>query len=278
MEAVMPSGPLAGLAARLGQLVARRETIRYLVTSQLKAGHRDKFLGHLWSLLDPLLFILVYFLVFGVLFRQRAHGGSTEFLLYLSIGVLAWRFFDTTVLQAANCIRGHRGLIHEINFPKAIFPVSICLARLYDFVWGLIALLIVQVCVGRLPAPAAACLPLLVALQVLLTLGLAFVVAYLGAFFADTVNVVTVGLRLWFYASPVFYYARGPGSIIPEAYRPYYMLNPVACFFEAYRDVLLWGRLPEPGMLAYLAAVAVVAFLIGFALFGRGEGAFAKYV
>jgi ABC-type polysaccharide/polyol phosphate export permease len=81
--------------------------------------------------------------------------------------------------------------------------------------------------------------------------------------------------------SPIFYKVRGERSIIPEAYREYlwvYMLNPAACFFESYRDALLWGRMPEPHTLIYVASVAVVIAVLGLAIFARGEGSFAKYV
>ena len=127
----------------LAQLYARRETVWYLVGANLKAGQRDKVLGHLWNLLDPALFMLVYFFVFGVLLSATSRGRSGEFMLYILIGVLSWRFLSGTVGQASDCVRGNRGLIHEISFPKAIFPLSIGLSRMYDFVWGLVVMAIV---------------------------------------------------------------------------------------------------------------------------------------
>jgi teichoic acid transport system permease protein len=276
-----PRSNTHGLRASLRRLYERRETVRYLVTSQLRAGHRDKVLGNLWNLLDPTLFVGVYFVVFGLLFQQRAHGHTTEFILYLSVGVLAWRFHGSSISQGANCVRGNRGLIHEISFPKAVFPIAICLSRLYDFLWGLLIVAMLTLVLGNGVTIHWLWLPLLVLLQLLFTVGVAFVVAYLGAFYADTVNIVDVGMRLWFYMSPIFYKVRGERSIIPEKYHEYlwvYMLNPTACFFESYRDALLWGRMPEPHTLVYVGSVAVVVALLGFAIFARGEGSFAKYV
>ncbi len=272
------SASIPSLLERLGQVWARRETIRYLVSSQLKAGHRDKVLGHLWSLLDPLMFVAVYFVVFGLLFNQRAPGQATEFILYLSIGVVAWRFHGTSISQAANCVRGNRGLIHEISFPKSVLPVSVCLARLYDFLWGLVVVALLVLVLGRGVSLHWLWLPVIVMLQLLFTLGVAFIVAHLGAFFADTVNILDVVLRLWFYMSPIFYQIRGPRAIIPEKYLPVYMLNPTAGLFEAYRDVLLLGRTPDSSVMLYIGLVSVLAALIGFGLFARGEGSFAKYV
>jgi lipopolysaccharide transport system permease protein len=271
-----------GIVARFKELYARRQTVRFLVRSNLKADHRDKLLGRLWSLLDPLLFMLVYLVVFGFLFGQARRGtaGMVEFIVYLLCGVLSWRFFDGAVVQATRCIRGNRGLIHEIKFPKSVFPLSICLSRLSDFLWGLIVLLgIVLIARFEYVNLNILWLPVIVLLQLVFTLGLALFVAVLGAFFADTTNIVAVMMRLWFYASPMFYrVAKSDGGLIPDRYVPYYMLNPIACLFELYRDCLMNGRPPDTGHLLYLTGLAVILVVGGFSVFTRAEGRFAKYI
>lgn len=283
MTSALPERPTtigtAGLNIRhhLQRLFARRETIRYLVTSNLKAGHRDKLLGHLWNLLDPLLFMAVYFLVFGIILRQAA-GAPGEFLLHLFVGILSWRFLDGTISQSTNCIRGRRGLVHEISFPKAVFPVSICFSRLYDYLWGLLVLSAVLLFVPNTLSWHIVWVPPLIALQLMFALGVAFLVAYLGAFYADTTNVVSVAMRLWFYASPIFYYVSGPRGRIPDRYLFYYMLNPIACFFESMREAVLRQGTPDPALVLYAGAVSLVMLLVGFTVFCYGEGKFAKYV
>ncbi len=281
-----PATGSSGVIENFRRLCARRETIRYLTAASLKSGHRDKVLGHLWNLLDPLMFMLVYYFVFGVLFNLAGGGKSIQFMLYILIGVLTWRFIQSSVAQAANCIRGNRGLIHEINFPKAVFPVAGTLARLYDFLWGLVALSAFLLVAGLWPSVHYLWLPLLVLLATLFAAGVSFVIAYLGAFYADTANVLDVALRLLFYVSPIFYYVRPKPGIADEkvflhdhelAYS-LYMMNPIACFFECFRDVLLWHEPPQLNLLAYVAGVSVLMFIGGFALFTRGEGRFAKYV
>jgi ABC-type polysaccharide/polyol phosphate export permease len=280
--AFLRPGSAPGLLRRFQDLWSRRETVRYLTRAALEAGHRNKVLGHLWNLLDPLMFMLVYFFVFGVLFNLAEGGRPIDYMLYILVGVLTYQFISATISQAATCIRGNRGLIHEISFPKAVFPVSVALARLYDLVWGLCVLIVILLVAGVWPTLHYLWLPLLVALTLLFTLGAAFITAYLGAFFADTSNVVAVLLRLLFYCSPIFYFVRDHGShramFHDETYRFLYMLNPIACFLECYRDALLWGTMPEPRLLMYAACVAVLGCLFGFAIFCHGEGKFAKYV
>ena len=278
-------GPL-GLWEHFRRLWARRETVRFLTSSQLKAGHRDKVLGHLWNLLDPLMFTMVYYFVFGVLFNLAGRGRSVEFMLYIIIGVITWRFIQGTISQSANCIRGNRGLIHEINFPKTVIPVSATLSRFYDLIWGTVVIIGFLLASGTSPTIHLLWLPLLAALTVLFTMGVAFLVSCVGAFFADTVNTVDVVMRLMFYCSPIFYYVR-PVPNNPEAQvflqdhatgHFLYMLNPVAGILESARDALLWGRAPEREMLLYLAAVSIAVWVTGFAIFTKNEGKFAKYI
>jgi len=278
-----PPGGASPVLAQLRALYARRETIRYLTASNLKAGHRDKALGHLWNLLDPLGLMLVYYVVFGILFGQASGGRSIDFMLYIFVGLLSWRFFSASLSQAATCIRGARGLIHEINFPKGVFPVSLSLANLYDFLWGLLVLILIMLLTGHPASLHWIWLPLLIAVQLLLTAGLAFTVASLGAFFADMTNVLNVVLRFGFYCTPIVYYVRGPQGRIPDGPRHadilfYYMLNPVSCLLECYRDALLYSRLPDAGYAGYALLFALGALLCGLWVFSRFEGQFVKYV
>lgn len=276
------------LPERLRSVWARRETIRYLTASNLKAGHRDKVLGHLWNVLDPLLFMLVYYFVFGVLFNLAGGGGgrSVMFMLYILIAVLTWRFIESAIAQAALCIRGNRGLIHEINFPKAIFPISVVLSRAYDFLWGLGVIFVFLLVAQVWPTVQVLWLPLLLVLTLMFMLGAAFLVAYLGAFYADTPNVISVLLRLLFYTSPIFYFVRPKPGIPPENVflrnhpdvLAVYLMNPIACFFECYRDVLLWGDVPDQRLLIHAALTSLLLCVVGFAVFSRGEGKFAKYI
>jgi len=248
--------------------------------TQLKAGHRDKLFGYLWSLLDPLLMLAVYYLVFGIGFRQ-AGDDPFEFVLYLFAGIVVWRFFGDATAQAAGCLRSHRALILASDFPKAVIPISICLARAYDLIWALFVVIGVAWWSGISPGVSLFWLPGIFAVQFALTLGIAILVAHLGLFFADTANIVSAFLRLWVLASPIFYFARsehGRTGIIPPELIDYYMLNPIAGLLGAYRSVLIWSEPPSGADMAYVAGFAAVALVLGFVLFTRGERAYAKYV
>lgn len=272
--------PAESVLGNLARVLERRETIRFLVGSNLRAGHRDKVLGNLWNLLDPLLFLAVYFLVFGIGFRQVG-SNPMIFAVYLSIGVIVHRFVDGVVSQSAVCIRLHRGLINEVAFPRAVLPISVCFSRLYDFLWALLVLGAAILLLRLQITPYVLWLPVALLIHTGLALGLGLFVAYLGAFFADTSNILSFVMRLLLFASPVVYFARSePGhpGIVPERFLDLYALNPLAGVMDLYRDALLWGRPPETATLLYVSGVALAVLFFGFALFSRAEGQYAKYL
>jgi|JI10StandDraft_1071094.scaffolds.fasta_scaffold371508_2 lipopolysaccharide transport system permease protein len=271
-----PPGPVAALR----RVLARTETIRLLTVSQLASGHRDKLLGNVWSLLDPLLTLAVYYLIFGIGFRQAA-GAPREFVLHLFVGIVVWRFFSESVGQAAGCLRSQRSLILAADFPKAVIPISVCLARLYDLAWSLVVVGAAAWLLGTGFGPQIAWIVPILALLFAWTLGLSFLVAHAGLFFADTANLVGAFLRLWVLVSPIFYFARsahGRTGIVPPGLLDYYMLNPMAGLLEAFRDVLIWHATPRGGELVFVASVSLGLLAVGFVVFARGEGRFAKYV
>ncbi len=279
-----PRAHAPSLLSRVGAVWGRRETILMLTSASLSSAHRHKVLGHLWNLLDPLLFMLVYFFVFGVLFGLVGQGGgrSSAFMLYILSGLITYRFVSSVISECASCVRANRGLIHEISFPKAVFPIAVALARAYDYVWGLVVLAAFLLLSGQTPTASVLALPLVAGLMFAFALGVGFVTAYVGAFYADTSNVVQVAMRLLFYCSPVFYFVRDAGEFkamfAGGALRTIYMLNPLAGFMECSRDALLWGRFPQWDLLAYSGVVAIAACVAGFCIYSSGEGKFAKYV
>lgn len=272
--------PEPGALALLHATLARTETIRLLTRAQLAAGHRDKLLGHVWSLLDPLASLAVYYLVFGIGFRQAA-GSPRTFVLHLFIGLVVWRFFAESITQAATCLRSQRGLILAAPFPKAVIPIALCCARLYDLLWALLVVAGAALVLGQRLGTDLLWLPVLLGLTFALTLGLCFVVARLGLLFADTVNVVGAGLRLWVLLSPIFYFARsehGQQGIVPPGLLDYYLLNPIAGLLGAYREALIWSAPPRADDLAWVTACSAAALVAGFLFFARGEGRYAKLV
>ena len=262
----------AALAGYLRDIWKHRHVVRHFVYTNLRSGNRDKLLGNLWSLLDPLLMMLVFFVVFGVLLRRGVD--PIEYLPFLLVGIVAWRFSQTVATGAGNSLRGARGLVHEIAFPKAAIPVSVVLARGYDFMCGLLILAVMLIILGSGFKLSILWLPLVILVHSLFNLGVALLFSVIGAFFADISNVLSFVYRLLFYLSPVFYEI----SLVPEKLQPIYMINPYSALIEAYRDVLLRGLAPDPVYFGYAAGLSLALCILGILIFNRAEGVIAKYV
>ena len=122
---------------RIKQLIKSREIVYYLIWREIKTSHRDKFLGNLWMLLDPLLMTMVLYFIFQ---KLRARGDI--FCLYLLLGLLGWSVFQKSVGASTNCLRANKGVIHKFPLPLVIFPAAIVLHKVFDIAWGLIAFLV----------------------------------------------------------------------------------------------------------------------------------------
>jgi len=274
----------AEVKQQMRQLFARRETIRFLTSSGLQDLNRDKILGNLWSLLDPLLFMAVYYVVFGVVFNMAGSGRSGQFMIYIFLGVVTFRFAEVSLGQSVTSIRGHRGIIHETNVPKAVFPVASVLARFYDFLWGLLVLVAILVATGYRPTLFILLLPVILMAYFVFVLGVSLIAADIGVFFVDASNLVTVVMRVLFYLSPVFYFVRDRGGF--KAMGPFhnqtvkalYFLNPLTGFIECLRDLLMWGAAPSRWLILYLIGVSIASLVVGLILFSRREGRYAKYI
>jgi lipopolysaccharide transport system permease protein len=165
-------------------------------------------------------------------------------------------------------------LVTKINFPREVFPLAAMLARLLDFGVSA-ALLVVLMVIFQVPVYPVGWLylPLILLIQIALVAGIGLAVAALNVFYRDVLPLLTLIIQLWFYASPIIY----PVSMVPESLRTLYMLNPMAGILEAYRAVLLYGRLPAPS-LAVAGIISLACFILGYWLFKRVEYLFADII
>lgn len=254
----------------------KRAIVGHFVGGLLSTSYRTKSLGFLWALLDPLLFMVVYYIAFGYIIIQR----PPSFMLQIFVGVIAFRFLNTSSTQAAGILRSQSGLIKEIRFPKAALPASVVLARLFDFGAGWLVALPLAIYFGYPPNVCWAFIPVIVLSQILFVTGISFLTAYVGVFFADIENILGVFLRLWFYMSPVLYTLSDIQARTAEQPILFklYMLNPMANILAAYHGPVLEGRVPVGSYVAYGFAASLVVFLVGVYVFSRGEGQIGKYV
>jgi lipopolysaccharide transport system permease protein/teichoic acid transport system permease protein len=257
------------------ELLGRWRLVRYLVGADLKRTHADTVLGQAWWLLDPILQMLVYYFLFAVILQRS----TPDFLLFLFAAILPWKWFSTTVNGAMGSIVGRQGLIRQVQFPKIVLPVASTFAETFSFAVGLIALAILFIPYNDRLSPWVLTIPLIAAVQLVFSLGVALVLAAANAFYRDVANVMSHLIRLLFYVSPALY---ALWEVPNETLRNLMALNPLAVLLTAYRTVT-WGTetvdhgtRPDFVALGILLLVSIVLVVLAVALFKRVEPAFAR--
>ncbi len=259
------------LRQALKALQGRHELIWYLTVSQLKQAHQNLVLGYVWWFLNPLLWTLVYWLLVVGIFDR----GEPNYPLFLLCAIIPWRAFVTTVGQSMTCLSSQERLIKQIPFPKAVLPLSVVLANAVNLAFGLLFLVFAAVVAfGIRLTPYALLLPLIASIQLVFTLGLAFMLSILATYFADLQNFMQFFTRIWLYLSPALYAVER----VPARFHTLYMLNPFAPIFTSYRDVLMYGRAPDWFWLGVAAAIALTTLLVGFWVFVREEPRIVKVI
>ncbi len=268
-----------------------REAIRYrsllynLVKRDLKVRYRNSVLGILWSLLNPLLMMLVFSLIFGKLIPREDIRLYPVFFL---VGLLPWQFFTGSLLSGTVSTATGAPMIKKIYFPRELLPTSALLSNLVNFMLAFIVLVVFLYASGLGLTIHALWLPPLVLTQLLFTLGLAFILSTLNVFYRDVLMILDVLLLAWFFLTPVIYPLDWLGqtmTIMGITFVPAQVMrwiNPMASIIDGYRTVL-WGTMesngPVPMDPIYLLRTFVTALLVfslGYLFFSRLQHLFAE--
>ena len=245
------------------RLIYLLDLVRELVVRDLKIRYKRSILGILWALALPLAQMLVFGFLFGVVLPSHV----SRFSSYVLSGLLAWSWLQSSLILAAGSITANRDLIKRPGFPAAVLPGVTVTTNLIHFVLALPVLFGVLLADGTQLTPAVLTLPLIIALQFVVTLGVAYAVAALNVTVRDTGHILILMLMLVFYLTPVFYDA----SLIPVAYQPIYNLNPIVQILAAYRSVLLYGQLPDWKPVMVLLCGGMGLLWLGYRAFARAS-------
>lgn len=249
------------------RIVRQRGLLATLVGRELKARYRGSVLGYFWSLVNPLLHILVYSFVFGAVFRPLRAAQTDPYALFLVTGLFPWIWVSTSLLEGTVSLTGNAGLLRKAVFPVQVLPMVPVFSSLVHFLLAL-PVLGAALLAGRLlgypvSGPWALLLPLVIALQLPLVAGLALALAALNVHFKDVRDLLANLLTLVFFLTPILY----PLAFVPQRWRWIELLirwaNPFTPFTLAYQDVLFANRLPGPELWAQMAAFAIVGWAFG---------------
>lgn len=272
---------------KLRELFRYRELVENLIVRDLKVRYKHSVLGFVWSLLNPLLLMVVFTVVFTVMLPNYT---IPKFPVFVLCALLPWTFFNTAVMGALNSIVHNGHLIKKVYFPREILPLSTVLANFVNFLLSL-PVLFLLILIFRLPLTIwLIYLPIIMLVQVAFTLGVAFVLATLNVFYRDTGVIMEVVMQAWFFLTPIFY----PVDLLPEwkvlwgislpVRRLTYILNPMASIIASYRSVLYGftnGSPPAAPAFDFFSRTIVtslICLVIGYAVFTRYSHRFGEEV
>jgi lipopolysaccharide transport system permease protein len=264
-----PSRGLRGLGLR--ELWEYRELAGFLALRDLKVRYKQAAFGAAWAVLQPLVGVVVFTLVFRRLAKVPSDG--IPYPVFAFLGLAVWAYVSSGVTKAAQSLVSNSALVTKVYFPRLLAPLASVLPGLLDLALSLLVLGLLMLVYGVAPTWAIATLPLWLVALVATTLSVGLWLAALNVQYRDVNHAVTLLVQLWLFVSPVAY----PSSLVPEAWRPLYALNPVAGLLDGFR----WAVLGAPWRgAAHLVSLAVTAALLisGVLYFQRVERRFADVI
>ncbi len=244
--------------------------MKELVKRDLKVKYRRSFLGYLWSLLNPLLMMVVMSIVFSYMFRFDI----PNYPLYLICGQTLWTFFNESTNMSMYSVLQNGALIKKVYIPKFIFPISRVLSSFVTMSFSLVAILIVMIFTGAQFHWTILLFPIPLFFLLLFSMGIGMVLSALSVYFRDVTHLYSVLTLAWMYLTPIFY----PLSALPKEVVPIIMCNPMTHFITFFRDLVLYGALPEMSTWVFCIAGSLIAMLLGIIVFRRMQKNFILYI
>jgi ABC-type polysaccharide/polyol phosphate export permease len=246
-------------------LMRFRYLFEQMVRRELRQKYQGSVLGVAWYVVNPLVLMGAYYLLFGIVFKFASHP---NYPLFLMVGLVVWLFYSQSLLSAASSLLDQGALIRKAIFPRETIPAAVVTVQMVIFVVVLACVALVTIPVrGTFGAPLVLLPAVLVALYCF-TLGLSLGVAVLHAYFRDIAPILSAALLPWFMLSPIFFQ---PTDITENQFARDALtwVNPIAPFITAVRDILYRGAWPTGATLLYVFAAAALALAGGRALFVR---------
>lgn len=244
--------------------------LKTLVTKDFKLKYRRSVLGVLWSVLNPLLMMIVMSAVFSYMFRFNIEN----FPLYLILGQILFSVMTDSTNAAMTSIIDASGLIKKIRVEKMLFPIEKACFALVNFCFSAIAAVMVMLFFRVAPTLNVLLLPYLLICVFLFSIGLGLILSSLAVFFRDTIHLWSVIITAWSYATPLFY----PLDLLPNSLQVAMQFNPMYQYITYFRDIMMYGITPTIEQNLICLVMALITFAIGMLVFRRTEHKFILYV
>lgn len=257
---------------RYRQLITYRELLFNWALRQIKVRYKQSLLGVAWAILQPLSLTIIFSVVFTLFARVPTEGIPYPIFSYCAL--LPWTFLANALSFAVPSVVSNMDLVTKIYFPREIFPLASILASFFDFLVASVIFVGMIIYYGVSPGPLFILVPLVLIVQVALTVGIGLFASAFNVFYRDVGFMIPLAMQLWMYASPVIY----PIGAVPEQLRPFYMLNPMAAIIDSYRRIILQNQMPDWNYLGLATMISVLLMVAGYAYFKRVEMQFADII
>lgn len=244
--------------------------LKELVGRDLKVKYRRSFLGYVWSLLNPLLMMTVMTVVFSYMFRFDI----PNYPLYLITGQTLWNFFNESTSMSMYSVLQNGGLIKKVYIPKFIFPISRVLSSFVTMSFSLAAIVIVMLFTKAPFYWTTLLFPIPLLFLLLFSMGIGMVLSALSVYFRDITHLYGVLTLAWMYLTPIFY----PVNALPEEIVPIVQSNPMCVYITFFRELVLYGTVPEVAMWLRCAGTSAIALALGMIVFRKMQRNFILYI
>lgn len=241
-----------------------------LIAKDFKIRYRNMSLGIFWSLMNPLIMMIVLTYVFTRVFPNHS---IQNFPLFVLMGLVPYNFFTLAWATGTNSIIDNSALVKKVRFHREIIPISVVLGNVIHFVIQFLLLILLMVLFGNGFNGRWVWLPVIFALEIVFTCGMALAFSALDVYFRDTRYIVESANLVLFWMVPIFY----PFEQVPAQYK-LLLLNPIAAVVHACRLIFLNAAAPPHSLLIRLTAVSFATLIVGFVLFARLKKGFADYL
>jgi lipopolysaccharide transport system permease protein len=258
---------MTGLARPVSDLYQFRGLVQLLVARDLKVRYKRSALGMLWTLLNPLLQMAVYTLVFSTVLRVAV----PRFPVFLLSGLLPWSLISVSTTSAALSLLNNQGLIRKVSVPQAVYPISVVGSKLVDMALSFVPLAILSIALGVPPGASWLFLVPATAIAVAFSAGLALFFSSITVFFRDVRHLIDILFQAWFYVTPILYPSDALARLENPVLRTVLALNPAGPIIRLFQAAVYEGRVPDPSTFANAAIIAGVTLLVGYGVFTRLE-------
>ena len=266
---------MSSIAKEISSVFRYRELLWQMVGREVKARYKQSILGYFWVILNPLAQMLVMSFAFSIILRIPTNSSSNiPYSIFLFVALLPWTLFSNSLSSASNSLVGSASLITKVYFPRTILVISTIIAKIIDFLFS-ISILIIYMIAYHIPININILwvIPIFF-IQQIFTFGLALFFAASNLLYRDIQYLLGLILTLWMYLTPVIY----PADIVPDRFKIFFQLNPMAVIINAYRQTILGGGVPNYTSIFIALMVSILTLYLGLLYFKSREKIFADNI